>query len=276
MSEFPSPPVPELQPDDSRFVEIAQYIENFKSGKGAVPPLSPLFDQAQLEIDRAHAAGEISSGEALVSQKKLASLACQWAEVLGEKLDGAQHDKLTGFALNDLFLQKRDDLVRKQREALAANPEREFYTAVFVFDVNSLKMVNDRFGHAAGNRLIQEVSQRIRQSVDEINTNISPGSEADLIIGRTGGDEFVLIADQVFAQNTSSDDQIAWVTHLERILRHNCSHFDITFGEETIEAAVSIGLAHGAEFERRPDKLQEESDACSLEDKARHYFLLGN
>jgi len=82
------------------------------------------------------------------------------------------HDQLTGL-YNRRFLeeeQKRLDVSRNLPLSLA------------MIDVNGLKLVNDAFGHKAGDALLQKVAEVLKRE-----------SRADDIIGRIGGDEFVIL-----------------------------------------------------------------------------------
>jgi len=60
------------------------------------------------------------------------------------------------------------------------------FLALVIFDVDDLKMVNDRFGHQAGDRLLRSFSRILRESV-----------RSNDIISRYGGDEFCLIMPEV-------------------------------------------------------------------------------
>jgi len=57
-------------------------------------------------------------------------------------------------------------------------------------DVDDLKIVNDSFGHAVGDRLLMAAAQALRTACGE-----------DAIIGRIGGDEFALVARQSSAES---------------------------------------------------------------------------
>lgn len=59
---------------------------------------------------------------------------------------------------------------------------RQLPISFIVGDVNGLKMTNDAFGHAVGDRLLQQVSEIIRRAM-----------RAEDICARTGGDEFCII-----------------------------------------------------------------------------------
>ena len=86
----------------------------------------------------------------------------------------AYHDSLTG--LNNLTAYTRDKERLKQR---FENEACDY--AVFIIDINGLKMVNDTFGHRVGNDLIIESGKAIGSTFGYEN------------VYRVGGDEFVAI-----------------------------------------------------------------------------------
>lgn len=83
----------------------------------------------------------------------------------------AEHDELTG-VLN------RRGLVRRAAPALVADGPR----FVHVVDVDRLKSVNDRHGHAEGDRLLRAVADALVEAA-------GPGA----VVARTGGDEFAVV-----------------------------------------------------------------------------------
>jgi diguanylate cyclase (GGDEF)-like protein len=87
----------------------------------------------------------------------------------------AYHDVLTGLANRWRFLQALED------EIAADVPPGEI-VAVLLLDLDSFKDVNDTLGHAAGDQLLNEVGQRLKQ--------IAPGGA---LVARLGGDEFALL-----------------------------------------------------------------------------------
>lgn len=58
--------------------------------------------------------------------------------------------------------------------------------AVFVINIDRFKLVNDSFGHAAGDTVILEVAQRLRTSIRKID-----------ILGRLDGDDFIVLATDI-------------------------------------------------------------------------------
>ncbi len=87
----------------------------------------------------------------------------------------AHHDMLTGLP-NRLFFKERLGQVQKgmRREDNAA--------AVLCLDLDNFKNVNDTLGHPAGDQLLEEVAQRLRECV----------RDAD-VVARLGGDEFAIL-----------------------------------------------------------------------------------
>ncbi|MCA1322683.1 GGDEF domain-containing protein [Herbaspirillum sp. alder98] len=93
---------------------------------------------------------------------------------LSDELDyKARHDNLTG-ALN------RGAVFDSARSIL-----EESALSLIVLDIDFFKRINDEFGHPAGDAVIRELVQRLRQ-----------GLQGEGLIGRVGGEEFsVLLAD---------------------------------------------------------------------------------
>jgi diguanylate cyclase (GGDEF)-like protein len=77
----------------------------------------------------------------------------------------------------------------EQASAMFAEARRDGDNVAVVYvDLNSLKRVNDTFGHAMGDAVLQAFAKRLVQTVDQFD--IEP---ARLMISRLGGDEFVVV-----------------------------------------------------------------------------------
>ncbi|MCU1394401.1 MAG: diguanylate cyclase/phosphodiesterase with and sensor(s) [Ilumatobacteraceae bacterium] len=88
-----------------------------------------------------------------------------------ELAHGASHDSLTGLA-------NRQELLRSLDASIVSGAA----TAVLFFDLDDFKVVNDSLGHAVGDTVLCELGDRIRDA--------ARGSD---VVGRLGGDEFLII-----------------------------------------------------------------------------------
>ncbi|SHH60658.1 diguanylate cyclase [Cognatishimia maritima] len=121
----------------------------------------------------------------LVSQKRLSD---RQRDNVNISLQAAVTDPLTGL-FNRRYAMPQ--LRRMQAHALAK--KRSF--AVILADLDHFKQVNDRFGHAAGDAVLSEVAQRLRDGVRSVD-----------LVARIGGEEFLIVlpdADETNARETA-------------------------------------------------------------------------
>lgn len=114
-------------------------------------------------------------------------------------------------------------------------------TALLLIDLDHLKQVNDRVGHLAGDRALQELS-----------TAVAATLRGGDLLGRLGGDEFAVAAADCRA------DQAA---DLARRIRNVASALVVSHGSHELRLSVSIGVASltGAES---LEELVREADAA--------------
>ncbi|MFA9559496.1 EAL domain-containing protein [Evansella sp. AB-rgal1] len=87
----------------------------------------------------------------------------------------AYSDKLTGLANRFYFEEKLIEILDE------ANKNKE-KVALFLFDLDRFKFINDSYGHQAGDRLLRYVAERVRSLTTE-----------QQLFARLGGDEFVIV-----------------------------------------------------------------------------------
>ena len=128
----------------------------------------------------------------------------------------ASHDALTGAANRTVFISQ---LERSIAEADSLNPT----TALLYIDLDGFKEVNDNFGHQTGDRLLVEVTKRLKE--------ICRGED---LLGRLSGDEFVLLIHGISDKNSLE-------LLLKRIQRHLAMPFML--GDLEIRIGSSIGCS---------------------------------
>ncbi|MEH6358151.1 MAG: ABC transporter substrate-binding protein [Pseudomonadales bacterium] len=125
------------------------------------------------------------------------------------------HDSLTGLP-NRMLLMDRLDMLCKRA---LRNPS---HTALLFIDLDKFKDVNDACGHDAGDQLLCDVAQRLNLALRAGDT-----------IARYGGDEFVVLLDNI----TSFNEIGAIVEKLLQVLR-----FPQSCSEQLEPVTASIGL----------------------------------
>lgn len=117
------------------------------------------------------------------------------------------HDSLTGL-YNRRFLEEEIDRV---------NNMRNLPITLIMGDVNGLKLVNDAFGHIAGDELLQTIAKIIKKNV-----------RGNDIASRWGGDEFVFLL-----PNSESSSAMTLISRIEKDLKETAFQYgaaSISFG----------------------------------------------
>jgi diguanylate cyclase (GGDEF)-like protein len=126
--------------------------------------------------DRPHAAAE-ADRQALEALATVGEEAYARLRLVDEMGRLARHDSLTGLPNRTLFL----DRVGR---AVARAQRQHHRIAVLFLDLDGFKAVNDRFGHAAGDELLNTVAARLVACVRDTDS-----------VARLGGDEFAILVE---------------------------------------------------------------------------------
>ncbi|HUX89995.1 MAG TPA: sensor domain-containing diguanylate cyclase [Gallionellaceae bacterium] len=148
----------------------------------------------------------------------------------------AHTDSLTGLPNRSLFYDRLGQCI-----AQAKRQKKSF--ALLFLDLDDFKLVNDKFGHDTGDVLLQKVAERLRQNIRNENT-----------VARTGGDEFLLILNNI--ANADSASVVA-----EKIIQSLTTPFVIH--GNTCLIGVSIGIAIFPENSDEMEKLVTQAD-CAM------------
>jgi diguanylate cyclase (GGDEF)-like protein/PAS domain S-box-containing protein len=158
-----------------------------------------VMDRMRPEAEREDGCLVVSGVVADISERKQVE-----AEALEKLTHAALHDSLTGLANRASFLEHLE--LGLQRAARNAHG-----VGVLFIDLDNFKLVNDSFGHAAGDELLKAVGARLQAAVRKMD-----------VVARQGGDEFlVLLTDleQRAAAETSAPPTEVVASKVRAILR---------------------------------------------------------
>ncbi len=154
----------------------------------------------------------------------------------------ATHDFLTG-------LPNRVQLNQRILAAIQSAEAHETIIGVALIDLDEFKLLNDTYGHAVGDFVLQEIAKRMTKS---IRTSDS--------ITRIGGDEFLLLATDLVTV-----DSLHWIlNHLRKVL---CK--PIECNEITLTPSLSCGVATFPHHGTTPAELMRNADQALYDAKKR-------
>lgn len=128
----------------------------------------------------------------------------------------AYRDNLTGLPNRLLFADRLEQAVKRSERSRTS-------MALMLVDIDDFKLVNDSFGHDAGDKLIKAVGDLISKSLRRADT-----------IARLGGDEFAVIIEGI----DGPEDAISIADNLTTILEHN-----VRLDDQETYTSASIGIA---------------------------------
>ncbi len=162
-------------------------------------------------------------------------------EAVDDALHKALHDPLTGLSNRARFIDRLEHAMTVRRP-----PGVEI--AVLYIDVDDFKLVNDRFGHVIGDRLLVEVAERLVEAVRAGDT-----------VARLGGDEFAILYENAEG-----------IAHAERGAGRILEVFRNPFllGHREVPASASIGIALAGPLGTTPDEVLRNADVAMYRAKS--------
>jgi len=161
----------------------------------------------------------------------------------------ANYDALTGVPNRRLLADRlRQAILRVQRSGKMV--------AICYIDLDGFKLVNDQFGHEAGDQLLIEVTRRIQESLRAGDT-----------LARLGGDEFVVLFNEVAGEQEC-------LQVLDRIL--DVIALPVYFGKAEMKVSASIGVTFYPSDNHDGDTLLRHADQAMYVAKQtgkNHYHL---
>ncbi|WP_024871330.1 GGDEF domain-containing protein [Tolumonas lignilytica] len=194
----------------------------------------------RLPVGRTDEVGVLARGLAAMQldiKQKLGELDRQRAALHHQ----AHHDSLTGLP-NRLLLEERF------KQMLSRSCRHGSIVAVFFVDLDKFKMINDRYGHDAGDTVLKETAKRLRETVRQEDTVV-----------RMGGDEFIILledlSDKVYLQMISN-----------KLI--NIISSPIHWGDVELVIGTSIGIACAPTDGDNIDKLASCADTRMYQAKS--------
>jgi diguanylate cyclase (GGDEF)-like protein/PAS domain S-box-containing protein len=180
---------------------------------------------------------------------RLAAFAIERA-LQSEQLRGmAFFDGLTGLPNRVLLQDRLEQLIN-----LARRHKRAF--AVHFIDFDNFKPVNDRYGHAVGDKLIVAMSRRLSEGLRESDT-----------LARFGGDEFVIIQPEITDAEAATELAMRLIESVRQ---------PFTINGNKIEITLSVGIAMFPQDGTTVNKLLNSADAAlySIKNSGRNNVAL--
>ncbi|WP_078061457.1 diguanylate cyclase response regulator [Legionella saoudiensis] len=154
----------------------------------------------------------------------------------------ANFDMLTGLANRMLFENRLEIALAKMRQLGGI-------ISVLLLDLDKFKQVNDTYGHIAGDKLLKEVSSRLRQSLRSYD-----------VVARFGGDEFAILL-----ENLSEPHQSEIVA--QKIATLMDAPFNLSGNELPITLSIGIVNCHNNRYISSESVLLQ-ADAAMYEAKS--------
>ena len=221
-----------------REATTALSLELTHRGRERLVPASYRF----FELEEPYVVGlgrEMPATEGLADQvdalkRRHSEMLAQLAAMTGRLRELARNDSLTGLFNRRAFLDQGDtEWVRHRRH--------HHPLACAALDVDGFKRINDNFGHAAGDALLQHIGTLLRATL-----------RASDLPARIGGDEFVALMPDTSVEGA--------VITSERLLTRLASN-PLQVLDQSLSATISIGVA-GADGCSSLEELLARADAA--------------
>ena len=186
------------------------------------------------------------------AKQLLNHVALQLAYVRGRELSRgrieqlAYYDAITG-------LPNRYAFERRFGPILEVADKRNRHVALMFIDLDGFKHVNDSLGHAAGDRLLRSIGEKLSDNLRASDFAVKPNSTNATMVARVGGDEFIVVLQDLTEH--SGAEIVA-----RRFVEIVSQPIDIDGQEVSVGASIGIAVY--------PDDAKEPSDILRLADAA--------
>lgn len=215
---------------DTLVLNMKTYADSFSIKMNcAIRTQSDIFEAVRF-IGTVH---NESSGNKIIVGRVVSDESVGHASTAMEIMNELQYDSLTG-----VYNKKTITEYAKKR----ISEEKEKRIVIAILDVDHFKSVNDTFGHLYGDKVLARVGGRLKEIVGE-----------DGVIGRIGGDEFMIVF------NGLDDDQV--LRGMLRAIRTQIK-WEFAEGFENLSITCSIGASIFPVNGRDYEDLFKKADCC--------------
>jgi len=158
----------------------------------------------------------------------------------------ATHDVLTGLYNRAYLLDVLDQTLERCKETKRTG-------AVLFIDLDNFKIINDTVGHQFGDMLLKQISTKILEITDKEHT-----------LARFGGDEFVLLIDQI----ATDKDTTEYLNNISRKLLETIN-YTYTIHQKIYRVTASIGISLFGEEGNSVNDVLRHADSAMYEAKRR-------
>ncbi len=165
-------------------------------------------------------------------------------------------EKIRSLAFYDELtkLPNRRLMMDRLSQALAASQRSREFGAVLMLDLDNFKYLNDTQGHDAGDQLLIEAARRIRADVRQEDT-----------VSRLGGDEYVLVIEELGAEAVIAATHAEWVA--EKVRSAFQEPFEISTTGRSHRSTCSIGVTLFRGEDLSIDELLKQADVALYQAK---------
>ena len=143
-------------------------------------------------------------------------------------------------------LKNKGAITKAINDFLADPSEKQGF--MFMLDIDRFKAINDTYGHDIGDNVIVQLGEYLKSKV-----------KSDEILGRFGGDEFILVVKK-------TDDEYVAKKLADEIVKGASQFIRIPDTEDKISLSIGIALYHGEE--KKYSELFKKADIALYESKA--------
>jgi len=178
--------------------------------------------------------------KSLTAAAELATLAIETSRLHTDLVHRSEFDMLTEIQNRFAFEKRLDELIAEMQISGGM-------FALIYIDLNDFKLVNDRYGHQAGDLYLQMVTERMKHQLRPRDT-----------LARLGGDEFGVLVPVIYTRNDAEDI----VRRLER-----CFEEPFAVKSYIVRGSASIGVAIYPSDGATNDEIMSVADTAMYERK---------